>query len=272
MPVIIRHSSIESSDSGTCHISPLLRPGNIQNYQVELDLISIPESMSHQIILDQTAVGWLQILSGSGVARDENLTQDHIAYLPLGFNDEFRATEGKTKILIARIPEARKFDKNIANMPKDLVSVDWTREPVLQSEHDERKRVYMATPTLAGTRAFKGEMITYPPGASAPEHHHVGAEHFQYVISGQGTAILDGKAVRLNVGDLLYNYEHEPHSFINDTDDDFVFVEFFVPGPCDTIWSPGANLCAWLPTGEDTEGRKPSRDIGYHVHGQDDGI
>ena len=92
---------------------------------------------------------------------------------------------------------------------------------------------------MAGTQAFKGEMITYPPGAAAPEHHHVGAEHFQYVISGQGTAILDGKAVRLGVGDLVYNYEYEPHSFINDTDDDFVFVEFFVPGPCDTIWSPG---------------------------------
>ena len=272
MPVIIRHPNIESSGSNKCHVTPILRQDNIQNYQVELDLISIPELMSHQIVLDQTAVGWLQIISGHGVAGDQNLTEDHIAYLPLGFNGEFRATEGKTQILIARIPEARKFDQNIETMPKNLVSVDWTREPVLQSEHDERKRVYMATPTLAGTQAFKGEMITYPPGAAAPEHHHVGAEHFQYVISGQGTAILDGKAVRLGVGDLLYNYEYEPHSFINDTKDDFVFVEFFVPGPCDTIWSPGANLCAWVPTGEDTEGRKPSRDIGYHVHGQDGGI
>ena len=134
--------------------------------------------MSHHIDIDQEAVGWLQILSGSGVVRDQNLTQDHIAYLPLGFTGEFRAIERKTKILIARIPEARKFDKNIANMPKELVSVDWTREPVLQSEHDERKRVYMATPTLAGTQAFKGEMITYPPGASAPEHHQLGLSIF----------------------------------------------------------------------------------------------
>lgn len=272
MPVIIRHSNIESSAGGKCHVSKILRPDDIQNYQVELDLISIPKSMSHHIDIDQEAVGWLQILSGSGVVRDQNLTQDHIAYLPLGFTGEFRAIEGNTQILIARVPEAGKFDENIASMPKELISVDWTREPVLRSEHDERKRVYMATPALAGTQAFKGEMITYPPGAAAPEHHHVGAEHFQYVISGQGTAILDGKGVRLDVGDLLYNYEHEPHSFINDTNDDFVFIEFFVPGPCDTIWSPGANVCAWMPTGEDTEGREPSREIGYHVHGQDDEI
>ena len=73
-------------------------------------------------------------------------------------------------------------------------------------------------------------------------------------------------------GDLLYNYEHEPHAFVNETDEEFVFVEFFVPGPCETVWPPGANLCAWLPTGVDTEGREPSRNIGYHVHGQDDEI
>ena len=83
--------------------------------------------MSHQIVFDQTSVGWLQILSGHGVAGDQNLTEDHIAYLPLGFSGEFRATEGKTQILIARIPEAKKFDQNIATMPKNLVSVDWTR-------------------------------------------------------------------------------------------------------------------------------------------------
>ncbi|RPF96769.1 MAG: hypothetical protein CBC23_010535 [Rhodospirillaceae bacterium TMED63] len=79
MPVIIRHPNIESSGSDKCHVSPILRPNNIQNYQVELDLISIPELMSHQIVLDQTAVGWLQIISGQGVAGDQNLTEDHIA-------------------------------------------------------------------------------------------------------------------------------------------------------------------------------------------------
>ena len=56
--------------------------------------------------------------------------------------------------------------------------------------------------------------------------------------------MLDGKATKLSASDLLYNYEHESHAFINETDEEFVFVEFFVPGPCETVWSPGANLCA----------------------------
>jgi oxalate decarboxylase/phosphoglucose isomerase-like protein (cupin superfamily) len=130
----------------------------------------------------------------------------------------------------------------------------------------------MATPALAGTKAFKGEMITYPPGASAPEHHHEGAEHFQYMMAGQCTALLNGVATPLKAGDVLYNYEREIHAFINEGEEDLVFVEFFVPGPCETIWVPGANLCAWMPTGVDTQGRKPVRNIAYHVHGQDGGI
>ena len=61
-------------------------------------------------------------------------------------------------------------------------------------------------------------------------------------------------------------------AFINESDAEAVFVEFFVPGPCETVWSPGANVCAWLPTGIDSEGRKPAREIAYHIHGQDDGL
>ena len=59
---------------------------------------------------------------------------------------------------------------------------------------------------------------------------------------------------------------------MNETNETFSFVEFFVPGPCKTVWTPGADVCAWLPTGKDVAGRVPVRDIAYHVHGQDDGI
>jgi hypothetical protein len=77
------------------------------------------------------------------------------------------------------VPDAKRFDDAIADMPTILNCLNWTREPVPQSEHDARKRVYTATLALAGTKAFKREMITYPPGTAAPEHHQVGAEHFQ---------------------------------------------------------------------------------------------
>jgi len=115
-------------------------------------------------------------------------------------------------------------------------------------------------------------MIRYPSGTQAPAHHHEGAEHFQYVLKGNCTALLGGETSTLSAGDVLYNYEMEVHSFINDGDEEFVFVEFFIPGSCKTIWAPGANPCAWLPTGADIMGRSPSRDISYHVHGEDKDI
>jgi quercetin dioxygenase-like cupin family protein len=113
-------------------------------------------------------------------------------------------------------------------------------------------------------------MIIYPPGASGAAHHHEGAEHFQYLISGGGTAILEAQELDLQPGDLLYNFENEVHSFANNTDDSMVFVEFFVPGESSTVWIPGANACGWQPTGVDIQGRVPAREVGYHIHGQGD--
>jgi quercetin dioxygenase-like cupin family protein len=273
MPVVVRGNEIELLEPFEgCKIAQLLTPDCIGNDQVLLDRVTLAPGAKFEVAFEQSMIGWLQVLSGRGTLSDTDITPDLITYLSMGFSGMFIAGDTETVLLIARVPNAERFDSDIAKMPVGLRQVDWTREPVLQSEHDERERIYLATPALAGTQAFKGEMITYASGTEAPEHHHVGAEHFQYIISGRGTALLDGVKNLLEAGDILYNYEYEPHAFINESDEKFRFIEFFVPGPCETIWSPGANFCAWLPTGVDSGGRKPSREIGYHVHGEDDGL
>jgi quercetin dioxygenase-like cupin family protein len=214
------------------------------------------------------------VLAGSGTLAgfEAPLDPDGITYLPLGYTGAFTATAEATKLLVAMVPAAVRFDANVAATPDVLRTADWTREPVLKSEHDERSRIYMATRGLTGTEAYRGEMIRYPSGTAAPAHHHEGAEHFQYVLTGTGTAVLAGVEHILSAGDVLYNYENEVHSFFNDRDDELSFVEFFVPGGCKTVWAPGADVCAWLPTGADIKGRPPAREIAYHVHGEDDGI
>ncbi len=272
MPVIVQNRDVEATAAGASRVADVITPERIGNDRIRLRRVSVDAGGSFAIDLDGGAVGWMHVLDGGGTLAGTDLGTDRIAYMPLGFSGEFASGDSESTLLFAEVPDAARFDDALAEMPTELRTVEWTREPVLESEHDARRRIYMATPALAGTNAFKGEMISYPPGTAAPEHHHVGAEHFQYVIAGRGTALLDGVAHTLEAGDLLYNYEHEPHAFINESDDDFVFVEFFVPGPCETVWSPGANVCAWLPTGVDSAGRAPSREIGYHVHGQDDGL
>ncbi|MFL2546100.1 MAG: cupin domain-containing protein [Candidatus Rariloculaceae bacterium] len=275
MPVIVRGAEIASQAIGTGVSSQsLLSKENTGSDNVLLDLIGFESGATFDIAFDDDTFGWLQVLDGSGSLSDyeQALETRGVTYLPLGYSGTFTADADGTKLLMATVPQAERFDTEVAETPSEVQTTDWSHEPVLQSEHDARTRIYMATRTLTGTSAYRGEMITYPPNTQAPAHHHEGAEHFQYVMSGTCTAMLGEETMTLGAGDVLYNYEMEVHSFVNSSDDDLVFVEFFVPGSCQTIWAPGANPCAWLPTDADIMGRPPSRDISYHVHGEDKGI
>jgi quercetin dioxygenase-like cupin family protein len=275
MPVIVRGAEVASKALGAgVTAQSLLSKENTGSDNVLLDLISFEGGSRFDIAFGDDTFGWLQVLDGSGSLSDydEALETKGVTYLPLGYSGSFTADADGTKLLMATVPQAERFDPEVAETPSEVQTTDWSHEPVLQSEHDARTRIYMATRTLTGTSAYRGEMICYPPNTQAPAHHHEGAEHFQYVMSGTCTAMLGDETLSLSAGDVLYNYEMEVHSFLNDSDNDLVFVEFFVPGGCKTIWAPGANPCAWLPTDADIMGRPPSRDISYHVHGEDKGI
>ena len=275
MPVIVRGAEAAAEQvSAGVERQALLSPDNTGSDNVLLDLLTFEDAATFDLVFDADTFGWLQVLDGSGslTGCDRELDCNGVTYLPLGYTGTFRAAAGGTRLLLATVPDAVRFDPDVAGTPSEVRTTDWSNEPVLQSEHDARTRIYMATRTLTGTSAYRGEMIRYPSGTQAPDHHHEGAEHFQYVMKGSCTAMLAGERTTLNAGDVLYNYEHEVHSFLNDSDEDLVFVEFFVPGGCKTVWAPGANPCAWLPTGLDIMGRTPSRDISYHVHGEDKGI
>lgn len=275
MPIIVRGADVAAEQVGSGIISQsLLSPENTGSDNVLLNLITFENGAAFDLALDDGTFGWLQVLDGLGSLAGycQELNPNGVTYLPLGYAGTFSAAADGTRLLMATVPDAARFDPDIAETPSELRTTDWSHEPVLQSEHDERTRIYMATRTLSGTGAYRGEMIRYPSGTEAPAHHHEGAEHFQYVLKGTCTALLAGETSTLSAGDVLYNYEMEVHSFLNDSDAEFVFVEFFVPGGCKTVWAPGANPCAWLPTGADIMGRPPSRDISYHVHGEDKGI
>lgn len=275
MPIIVRGAEVAAVQvSSGVTAQSLLSPENTGSDNVLLDLISFANGAVFELTLGDDAFGWMQVLEGSGTLADYDpeLNPNDVTYLPLGYTGAFSAATDGTRLLMATVPAVVRFDANVAATPKAPHTTDWSHEPVLKSEHDERRRIYMATRTLSGTEAYRGEMIRYPAGTAAPEHHHEGAEHFQYVLTGTGTALLAGEPCALGAGDVLYNFDKEVYSFHNDSDGEFIFVEFFVPGGCKTVWAPGADVCAWLPTGADIMGRPPSRDIAHHVHGEDKGI
>ena len=268
MPVLFNFNDVD-----TTPLTPgvtrraLITPERVGNDCIALDRWSMDPGSRLAFGVKDTDLAWFQLLEGSalldGSEGRHRLDTSHVVFLPPCFSGNLATGDGAT-VLYGAVPDAKRFDAAFETAPPGFRCVSWREEPMLDSEHDARKRIYLVTPTLFGTRAVKGEMIVYPPGTQASNHHHEGAEHFQYIISGRGTALLSEEPHPIRAGDTLYNYEFERHNFINDGDEDLVFVEYFVPAECRTVWVNPELVCAWLPTGKNIDGGAPSRNIRAH--------
>ena len=245
----------------------LLTEARVKGTHVLLDRWSLAPGAIAKLEVPAGNLAWFQMLEGevalTHAGGEERLTAAHIVLLPPAFRGTLASRAGAT-LLRAEVPDADRFDPEFTRNPPRLRVVDWMREPVLASQHDARKRIYVVTPKLFGTRAIKGEMIIYPPGTEASNHHHEGAEHFMYVTRGRGTAWANEKPFPVKQGDLICYADHERHYLRCEGEEDMVFVEFFVPGEYKTVWAQGAAVCTWLPTGRDIQGRKPAREIQAH--------
>ena len=245
----------------------LLTPERVAHTKVLLDRVRLHAGARLPVSVGESALAWIQVLEGevllTHLGGKVELGSTHIAFLPPQWIGQLTSHAGAV-FLHAQVPDARSLDPGFANAPPAFGAVDWTREPVLDSQHDARKRIYVVTPKLFGTKAVKGEMIIYPPGTEAAKHHHEGAEHFMYVLKGSGTAYANDAPIRVRSGDLIYYDDRESHYLRNDGAEDMVFVEFFVPGLYKTVWAEGASVCTWLPTGRDIRGGKPVREIAGH--------
>ena len=282
MPVLFNFEDVDAiSVSPGVTRRALITPERVGSDCIALDRWALNAGSRMTVEVGDTDLAWFQLLEGSAILDggesrhrldtdlldgDEGrhrLDTSHVVFLPPAFRGELTTGEG-TAVLYGAVPDAKRFDPAFEASRPGFRCVDWRAEPMLDSEHDARKRIYLVTPTLFGTRAVKGEMIIYPPGTRASNHHHEGAEHFQYIVSGSGTALLSEEPHPIRAGDTLYNYEFERHNFVNDGDEDLVFVEYFVPAECRTVWVNPESVCAWLPTGQNIDGGAPARDIGAH--------
>jgi quercetin dioxygenase-like cupin family protein len=270
--LIVHQASVAAEPLGTgVRRQRLLTEARVRGTPVLLDRWTLEAGARAGLDVPAPGIAWFQVLEGDAVlahpGNDEPLTNAHIALLPPRFRGTL-TSRGGAVLLYAEVPDAGRLDPAFAENPPRLRVVDWTREPVLESKHDARKRIYVVTPKLFGTKAIKGEMIIYPPGTEASNHHHEGAEHFMYVTRGRGTAWADEKPFPVQQGDLICYADRERHYLRSEGGEDMVFVEFFVPGEYKTIWAPGAAVCTWLPTGRDLRGRKPAREIEAHSSAQ----
>ena len=245
----------------------LLTPARVSNTAILLDRLALEPGGAVSIAVPATGLAWFEVLAGhitlSHGGAQEALTDAHVVFLPPGFSGEARSARGAT-LLYGEVPQAARFDPRLAQSPPAFRVVDWTREPVLDSEHDARKRIYLVTPKLFGTTAVKGEMIIYPPGTEAANHHHEGAEHFMYVLRGRGTVYANEQPFAVREGDVIYYPDRERQYLEAAPDQQMVFAEFFAPGEFKTVWVDESLVCTWNPTGRDIHGRVPVREIRTH--------
>lgn len=245
----------------------LLDKDRVAGIDFELKRLTLDPACTHMLAIGDNALAWFQVLSGtltlSTSGGEHALDGSHIVFLPPGFSGSIASDLGAV-LLFAVLPNAARFDKGFNKDTMMLRIVDWTREPLLLSEHDARKRIYLVTPKLFGTKAIKGEMIIYPPGTEAANHHHEGAAHFMYVLAGAGTCFANEAPFAVRAGDVIYYPDRERHYLRSDPAQEMRFVEFFVPGQYKTVWAPGASVCTWTPSGANIRGDKAAREIQAH--------
>lgn len=269
MALSFHHSTVApiATQSGISK-QALLDSRRVPGIKVEVSRIVISASARWNATVAETDLAWFQVLQGDVQLQHNGqvsqLDDSHVVLLPPGSQATLQSSGGAV-LLHATVPGYLNLD---AQSPLAATSgiriVDWTREPILLSEHDARKRVYLVTPTLSGTKAIKGEMIIYPPGTEAANHHHEGAAHFMYILAGQGTCYANEQAFAVREGDIVYYADAERHYLRSDDAVEMRFVEFFVPGKYKTVWAPNASVCTWLPTGKNILGEAAVRHIQAH--------
>ncbi|HTQ82585.1 MAG TPA: cupin domain-containing protein [Pseudolabrys sp.] len=267
MAIIFNESAVAAEPEGAGVIRQhLLTDARVSGTRILLDRLRLATGGTTQLKVPAPSVAWLQVLEGEATLAAEgrhSLTQAHVAFLPPGFAGTIASSQGAA-LLYGEIPNAGVLDPGFATTPPPFRLMDWTREPVLDSEHDARKRIYLVTPKLFGTRAVKGEMIIYPPGTAAANHHHEGAEHFMYVLRGRGTVYANEKPYPVRKGDVIYYPDRERHYLEAAADEEMAFAEFFAPAEFKTIWVDESQVCTWRPTGRDIRGQVPVREIKAH--------
>jgi len=268
MAIIFNESAVTAEPAGQgASRQHLLTQARVPGTRILLDRLELAAGGATMLKVPQQSVAWLQGLEGETVlefgASRHTLTDATVAFLPSGFAGTLTSAKGGA-LLYGEIPNAGALDPGFAKNPPPFRLMDWTREPVLDSEHDARKRIYLVTPKLFGTKAVKGEMIIYPPGTAAANHHHEGAEHFMYVLRGRGMVYANEKPYPVRKGDVIYYPDRERHYLEAAADEEMAFAEFFAPAEFKTIWVDESQICTWHPTGRDIRGQVPVREIKSH--------
>ena len=76
-----------------------------------------------------------------------------------------------------------------------------------------------------------GIMPPAAPGEKPPYHYHKNRESVIMVVSGEATEMIEGQAIPLNAGDVIFIPPMVKHTILNNSGKDFRYMEFFTYPP-----------------------------------------
>ena len=84
---------------------------------------------------------------------------------------------------------------------------------------------------VAGTDRSQAASMVLGPGRSTggPTNRHERSDQWLYVVSGEGTAVVEGQEHALTAGDLVVIEPGETHEIRNPGDEDLVTVNVYAP-------------------------------------------
>ena len=78
---------------------------------------------------------------------------------------------------------------------------------------------------------ISGIMPPAAPGAKPAYHYHKDRESIIMAISGEATEMIEGKAIPLKDGDVIFIRPMVKHTIMNNSGKDFRYIEFFTYPP-----------------------------------------
>jgi quercetin dioxygenase-like cupin family protein len=240
----------------------LLTDAQAKGTRIVLDRLTLKPGASATYQPAARTIAWLQLLDGEATLRtqyDKAVMVDGYSAVMSGEFTVTLTTEKGACLLQAEVPDNRPADPNgLAPIPV-FMGIDWTREPVFESESDTRKRIRIVDPENSATDAMVAEMVLYPAGSVAPKFHHLGADTLLYVCAGRGAVSMDGQSKPVGQGDMVYLADGEWHSIRAAEDHDMRFLTVRAPGRFKTVRADQGRPSAWRITSCDIHGRMPQR-------------
>ena len=216
----------------------LLTSGRVPRTKILLDRVKLGAGVKIDLGVSAGDLVWFQMLEGEaqltyGPARI-GLGSNHIVFLPAEFAGTLTTKAGAV-LLYAQLPNVERFDPDFSQHPPQFRVIDWTREPVLDSEHDARKAHLCRDAEAFRHEGDQGrdDHLSARDRSSQPPSRRRRAFHVR--APGPRYRVREREADQRCTRAISSTTTTASGTTCERRQEDMVFVEFFVPGMYTTV-------------------------------------